>query len=247
MAVTSDGTPYVEPGDAISAYPVVSQELAAVIDSLRQMIPAGAIFPYAGKTAPEGYLMCDGKAYNRADFYELYEVMADWVGQWGGWPSGNSTRFFVPDFRGRAPWGVNPSMDDVLMDVGLGQRAGDRKPPYHVHLAPGENLPTLYQSGGSPAQGWNAPGDFSNSTFTSPAYDQSAQPHNGLSQMLPYTGVNFIVYTATTTAGKSTTGEQLPLVTTRQMIEARLEEAGIGEEEIKMLREQLKELETADG
>ncbi len=272
MAVTSDGTPFVEPGDSIAAYPTVSQELAAVIDSLRAMIPAGAIFPYAGKTAPEGYLMCDGKAYNRADFYDLYQVMSDWVGQWGGFPGGNSAQFFVPDFRGRSPIGAASGFGDnptaPVKDVILGQRPGDWRTATHYH--------PLFSAGN-----WGDPGknsDYAPASLSAPvgplggsypqyviAMDQPAgtpQPDwwvagatrensgRGIGHNIhPSTGVNFIVWTGTTTTGKNPVpGVELAPVTTRMMIEARLQEAGMGEEEIEMLREQLAALkEDTDG
>lgn len=258
MATTPDGTPFVEPGDSIAAYPSVSQELAAVIDSLRTMIPAGAIFPYAGKLAPEGYLMCDGKAYNRGDFFDLYNVMAEWVGQWGGFPNGDSTLFFVPDFRGRSPIGVASGFATVtaapepnanpVADVNLGQRLGDWRVGDHRHSLDWKgSLDPMYAYSASPGTGLLALNTVAN---TSPLYAGNlghqlggvwtnfafGQDHN----RQPSTGVNFIVWTGTTTAGKNPVpGVELAPVTTRQMIETRLEQAGIGEEEIEMLREQL--------
>ena len=236
MAVTSDGTPYVEPGDAISAFPVVSQELAAVIDSLRTMIPAGAIFPYAGKTAPEGYLFCDGKAYNRGDFFDLYNVMAEWAGQWGGFPNGNSALFFVPDLRGRSPIGTGGG--GAARNWALGERWGDQQVGLHYH-----------PYGGSDIQHAAAPGHGT-------AFSQRYEFATGINtnggaggNYQPSTGVNFIVWTGTTTAGKPPVqGVELAPVTTRMMIEARLEEVGIGEEEREVLREHLATLqEDTDG
>ena len=267
MAVTSDGTPYVEPGDAISAYPVVSQELAAVIDSLRTMIPVGAIFPYAGKTAPEGYLFCDGKAYTRTDFYDLYVVMAEWVGEWGGFPNGNSAQFFVPDMRGRAPFGVAgnvPTTDgDPTAPFTLGKRYGDARVPLHTHTFKAEWSAFPLGSGALQNDtgyiaGTNWNGSWSRDGLGTHWPTDQQNPHgvasnlspNGMGRNVPPgTGVNFIVWTGTTTAGKNPVpGVELPAVTTRMMIEARLEEAGIGEEEIEQLREQLAALkEDIDG
>ena len=265
MAVTSDGTPYVEPGDAISAFPVVSQELAAVIDSLRTMIHPGTIFPYAGKLAPEGYLMCDGKAYNRGDFFDLYNVMAEWVGQWGGFPNGDSTLFFVPDLRGRAPFGVGASLPNELhhAQFALGERAGDARPPIHTHTFRGYYsafangtgaLPD--NTGGVKGPDWN--GSWDADGFGSYWPTDVAAPHGGSDLNIPsgmgrnippVTAVHFIVWTGTTTAGKNPVpGVELAPVTTRTLVEARMEEAGIGEEEIEQLREHLETLkEDTDG
>ncbi len=255
MAVTSDGTPYVEPGDAISAYPVVSQELAAVIDSLRTMIPVGSIFPYAGKTAPEGWLMCDGKAYTRTDFTDLYVIMAEWVGQWGGFPNGNSQQFYVPDFRGRSPIGTATITGaGPVAPIDLGVRSGDWKTGRHGHeiVKWANDATRVGGSGGTGAWGVTLTANTGGPGTPLFAHSVSPDDHgaNGLGHNFhPVTGVNFIVWTGTTTAGKSPVpGTELAPVTTRMMIEARLEQAGIGEEEIEMLREQLAALkEDTDG
>ena len=280
MATTPDGTPFVEPGDSIAAYPTVSQELAAVIDSLRTMIPVGAVFPYAGKTAPEGYLFCDGKAYTRTDFYDLYQVMADWVGEWGGFPGGNSAQFFVPDFRGRSPMGASAIGNEdygpngeATHPIGLGKRYGDKRVGDHAHQLVAANNAQIYADSGSVtgsgniqqitvgARGNATPNTATNNAFTATSATRRGMypPDDGLGNEIytntnlsggmshgragnipPVTAVNFIVWTGTTTTGKNPVpGVELPPVTTRMMIEARLEEAGIGEEEIEMLREQL--------
>lgn len=59
--------------------------------------PVGTIINFYGKTAPEGYLICDGETYNRADYPELAEHLTtnfeDLVGD-------GETTFKVPDLRG---------------------------------------------------------------------------------------------------------------------------------------------------
>lgn len=61
---------------------------------------------------------------------------------------------------------------------------------------------------------------------------------HGVEHQDPFTVVNYIVYAGRSTAGVSPIGELAP-VTTRMMIEARLAEAGITEDEVNALREQL--------
>ena len=71
--------------------------------------------------------------------------------------------------------------------------------------------------------------------------------HGIQGNMSPVTSVNFIVYAGRPTAGITPVpGGELAPVTTRMMIEARLAEAGIGEEEVKMLKEQLETLKEQD-
>ena len=62
------------------------------------------IGPYAGATAPDGWLMCDGAAHPRGDFAALYGVLGDVYGAGDG-----STTFNVPDLRKRVPVGKGAS------------------------------------------------------------------------------------------------------------------------------------------
>lgn len=55
--------------------------------------PSGVIFPYAGTTAPNGWLLCDGKSYSQSTYARLYAAIGTAYGS-----SGSS--FNVPDLRG---------------------------------------------------------------------------------------------------------------------------------------------------
>ena len=66
-------------------------------------VPVGAIFPFAGTTLPEGYLLCDGSEKQRVKYPDLFNV----IGFTYGDPSlllGLGT-FKLPDLRGRFPLG----------------------------------------------------------------------------------------------------------------------------------------------
>lgn len=61
---------------------------------LRQLL-AGAIMPFAGETAPEGALICDGRALNRTVYAALFAAIG------AAWGAGNGiTTFNIPDLRG---------------------------------------------------------------------------------------------------------------------------------------------------
>ena len=64
------------------------------------LVPAGAIFPYAVSTPPKGWLLCDGTSYLRTDYPELYVAITTTFG------SADGTHFNVPDFREAALVGV---------------------------------------------------------------------------------------------------------------------------------------------
>lgn len=58
---------------------------------------AGFISPYAGSTAPNGWLFCYGQAVSRTEYSSLFSVIGVAYGSGNG-----ATTFNVPDLRGRA-------------------------------------------------------------------------------------------------------------------------------------------------
>jgi microcystin-dependent protein len=63
--------------------------------------PAGITFPFAGATAPSGWLLCDGSAVSRTTYAQLFATIGTTFGVGDG-----ATTFNVPDVRGRAPIGA---------------------------------------------------------------------------------------------------------------------------------------------
>lgn len=60
-------------------------------------MPAGVVMPFAGSSAPTGYLLCYGQAVSRATYADLFDVLGTTYGAGDG-----STTFNLPDLRGRA-------------------------------------------------------------------------------------------------------------------------------------------------
>ena len=91
-------------------------------------VPVGAIFPYAGSTAPAGYLLCDGSEVKILDYPTLFQVVSYTYKS----PSAliGSSTFAVPDLRGRFALGRDnmdngttvPDKNDptILRDAGGG-------------------------------------------------------------------------------------------------------------------------------
>lgn len=77
-------------------------ELQGDIDGINVGVPTGAVLPFAGVSAPVGYLLCDGSAVSRVTFSALFAVLSTSHGQGDG-----STTFNLPDYRGRFIRGVN--------------------------------------------------------------------------------------------------------------------------------------------
>jgi microcystin-dependent protein len=64
-----------------------------------EILPAGLLMQYGGATAPDGWLLCDGRTLNR----DLYQRLFAAIGTTYGAP--DATTFKVPDMRGRMPVG----------------------------------------------------------------------------------------------------------------------------------------------
>lgn len=62
--------------------------------------PTGTVLPFAGSTAPQGWLLCDGSAINRTTYATLFAVTSTTYGTGDG-----STTFNLPDMRGVFPRG----------------------------------------------------------------------------------------------------------------------------------------------
>jgi len=72
--------------------------LQSLLDSL--VSPSGMIIAYGGSTPPSGYLSCNGGAYSRTTYADLFAVIGTQYGSGNG-----TTTFNVPDLRQRFPLG----------------------------------------------------------------------------------------------------------------------------------------------
>jgi microcystin-dependent protein len=69
---------------------------AFVKNNIQFSMPTGAILPFAGTSAPTGFLMCDGTAVSRSTYATLFAVIGTAYGTGNG-----STTFNLPDYRDR--------------------------------------------------------------------------------------------------------------------------------------------------
>jgi microcystin-dependent protein len=65
-------------------------------------IVTGSLIAFAGATAPQGYVLCDGRAVSRTTYAALFMTIGTTYGTGDG-----STTFNVPDLRGRAVFGAD--------------------------------------------------------------------------------------------------------------------------------------------
>lgn len=77
-------------------------------------VPIGAIFPFAGQTAPQGYLFCDGSEVSQTQYKSLYDVIG--LIYTSSPPRGADT-FALPDFRGRFPLPPSDMANTTLPNI----------------------------------------------------------------------------------------------------------------------------------
>ena len=73
---------------------VTSSKLAA--SAISTIMPTASIMPYAGVSAPTGFLLCDGAAISRTTYSALFALVGTTYGSGDG-----SSTFNIPDLRGR--------------------------------------------------------------------------------------------------------------------------------------------------
>lgn len=102
---------------------------------LYQVLPVGVTLPYAGSSAPSGYLMCDGSAVSRTTYESLYAIIGTTFGTGDG-----STTFNIPDLRGATPQGAGTSTGYTQNEtVALGTKYDDQLQG-HYHTIGSANL-----------------------------------------------------------------------------------------------------------
>lgn len=92
----SDVTEYQQEGTPFGA-----KEAMELYDGI---VPPGAVIPYAGSSAPDGWLLCDGRTVSRTTYAALFAV----IGTTYGAGDGKST-FALPNLQGRVAAGTSSS------------------------------------------------------------------------------------------------------------------------------------------
>jgi microcystin-dependent protein len=73
--------------------------------SVAPLIPAGVIVAWAGSSAPDGWLICNGTAISRTTYAALWNICSTTFGA-----GDNSTTFNIPNLQGRAIYGTSASI-----------------------------------------------------------------------------------------------------------------------------------------
>jgi len=83
-------------------------------------IKTGVILPYAGSSAPTGYLKCDGSAISRSTYANLYSVIGTTYGSGDG-----STTFNLPNLQDKFLEGVGTNSLGAVKSAGLPNIQGE--------------------------------------------------------------------------------------------------------------------------
>jgi microcystin-dependent protein len=96
-------------------------------------VPTGSLMPFAGTTAPEYFLFCQGQAVSRTTYANLFSIIGTTYGV-----GDNSTTFNLPNLQGRMPVGRDSSQTEF--DT-LGETGGAKthtlttdEMPSHTHV-----------------------------------------------------------------------------------------------------------------
>jgi microcystin-dependent protein len=165
---------------------------ASTMASASSGIPAGILAPFAGSTAPDGWLLCDGSAVSRTTYSSLFAVVAATYGAGDG-----STTFGLPDLRGRMALGLDNMggtsagrVTNVQADAMGGADGEETHILTEDEMANHAHSYNMAVGGGSP--------DGADATYDG-AFDLSAQNTSEIggdqahNNMPPYMALNYII------------------------------------------------------
>lgn len=146
-------------------------------------VPIGSILSFAGQTAPDKYLLCQGQEVSREDYSDLFSLIGTIYGEGDG-----TTTFNVPNLSERIPVGLS-STDELFNN--LGNTGGEKEHtltiaemPKHNHtLNANANENAVAGAGRWPWVNYSSPNRYTN-------YAGEDKPHNNLQ---PYIVLNYII------------------------------------------------------
>ena len=163
--------------------PVVEEPAPPVSSS----VPVGTIMAFAGVNIPDGWLVCDGTSYRKADYPALAAVLG---------ATGSGREFEVPDLRGRFLMGVSEAHPPASQGGEETHTLTEEEMPSHSHLLVG---PGTWQRGAGvwgsnvgAGSGWTTVSSYQEGSFgrleAGPA--GGGRPHNNLP---PFYTVAYII------------------------------------------------------
>lgn len=127
------------------------------------IVPAGTISAFAGATAPNGYLLCDGSAISRTTYANLFSAIGTAFGNGNG-----STTFNIPDLRGVFLRGID-NMGTGAKNYDTGRVFGSYQADAlvnHLHRVESHNTSSLGDYQGNPGKAFIANSSYGDGHFT---------------------------------------------------------------------------------
>ena len=176
----------------------------------------GAVFMWGSNTPPKGCLLCDGAAYSRTEYSQLFNVIGTAYGAGDG-----SATFNLPDMRGRVAVGRDAAQTEF---DALNESGGEKT---HVLTSaesgiPAHNHPVEFKLG-SGVTGIDSTAIQGNTQMFEGVYSQygtirtvnntsanASQAHNNLQ---PYRVLNFVIRYLPSLNEKTNLSDTLPIAT----------------------------------
>ena len=190
-------TVYVANGASTIAAGDVTEERVFIRD---RGTPPGMIAPFAGSTAPDGWLLAEGAAVSRAGYAELFAAIGTRYGGGNG-----STTFNVPNLTGRVPVGRDASQSEFNS---LAETGGSKTRtlttanlPAHSHVLHASIMlaaqtSTGLNNGVLPGGAYNKVGRIGDTSPGIPSNRTSSEGSGtAFSTLPPYIALNYIIKT----------------------------------------------------
>lgn len=100
LTIDFDGGATLGSGNPVS---VKMGIVSSINTSLPSAVPVGSVVSFAGASAPQGFLICDGSLVSKTTYGELFAILGNTYG------TATSTQFYLPNLQSKFPIGKSSS------------------------------------------------------------------------------------------------------------------------------------------
>ena len=152
----------------------------------KSVCPVGTIVSYAGLTAPNGWLICNGQSLSKNDYLDLFNVIEYIYG-------GENDNFNIPNLNGKISVGLDTTQTDFNE---IGKTGGSKYTERHSHGQYIDNLGTktpyaLADGGGQSVSGRYLGGSYNGYSGSQVMTTEFGTGDAG--NLQPYITLNYII------------------------------------------------------